>query len=91
VNDARKDWYLKEWLSYLGQTGVWLQEETNWTPRISNQLINRKTRWNRDHLRLAARLLRIEPFELLLHPSEAIHLRKLKASNKVLKAVASND
>jgi len=84
----RHDWYLKEWLAVIGVSGAWLSRETGWTHRITNQLINKKIRWNRDHLSLAAQILKLSPFELLLHPDEAMHLRKLKASEEGLKLIS---
>lgn len=74
------DWYLKEWLASKRNTLAWLEEETGWTHRIASQLVNRKLRWNRDHLSLAAHVLKISPYELLLHPEEAYHIRRLRHS-----------
>ena len=74
------DWYLKEWLRSLGCTAARLVEETGWTHRIANQLINRKLRWNRDHLSLVASILHLAPHELLMHPDEAMHVRRLRAA-----------
>lgn len=74
------DWYLKEWLATLRKPNSWFEIETGWTHRIANQLINRKTRWNRDHLALAASVLHLAPYELLMHPDEAMHVRRLRAA-----------
>jgi hypothetical protein len=77
------DWYLKEWLGTLDATVTWLEGETGWTHRIASQLVNRRTRWNRDHLALAAKVLRIAPYELLLHPEDAMHIRRLRSAVEV--------
>lgn len=74
------DWYLKEWLASLDTSVTWLERETGWTHRIASQLVNCRTRWNRDHLMLAARTLRISPFELLLHPDDAMQIRRLRSA-----------
>lgn len=73
------DWYLKEWLAAKGEeaTIAWLERETGWTHRIASQLVNRQLRWNRDHLALAAKVLQIEPWKLLMHPQDANHIHKL--------------
>jgi hypothetical protein len=73
------DWYLKEWLGSLNVSIAKLESETGWTHRIANQLVNRKTRWNRDHLALATQVLRLRPYELLMHPDDAMAIRKLMA------------
>lgn len=72
-------WYLKEWLKAKNRTGVWLEEKTNWTKRINNQLINNKIRWNADHLHLVSNILHVEPYELLIHPDVAAEMMQLKA------------
>lgn len=76
------DWYLKEWLLNLrGRAGgAWFEAETGYTHRIANQLINRKIRWNRDHLMLAAKTLQVYPWELLMHPDEANQIKRLRAA-----------
>ena len=79
ATDHRHDWYLKEWLDTLRQSVAWLEGQTGWTHRIASQLVNRKTRWNRDHLSLAASVLSVAPFELLMHPDDAMQLRRLRA------------
>lgn len=76
------DWYLKEWLAAKGEhaTVAWFEAQTGWTHRIASQLVNRKLRWNRDHLALAAKVLQIAPYELMLHPDEAYHIRRLRTA-----------
>ena len=78
--DPAPDWYLKEWLESCGRPPKWLEDETGWTHRITSQLINRKTRWNRDHLRVVAKLLHLHVWELLMHPDEAMHIRRLRTA-----------
>jgi transcriptional regulator of aromatic amino acid metabolism len=84
---ARHDWYLREWLDTLGCTVTQLRERTDWTHRIASQLVNRKLRWNRDHLSQAATALHLDPWELLMHPADAMELRQLR--NQVLRAAES--
>ncbi|MGL5446573.1 MAG: hypothetical protein ACRDBL_04610 [Rhabdaerophilum sp.] len=78
------DWYLREWLAALDCTVTELRERTEWTHRIASQLVNRKLRWNRDHLSQAATALRLDAWELLMHPSDAMEVRQLRA--QVLRA-----
>ena len=74
------DWYLREWLSALDCTQARLRDETGWTVRIASQLVNRKTRWNRDHLNAAAHALNLQAWELLMHPQDAMEIRQLRNS-----------
>ena len=74
----KHDWYLKEWLAALDVSVAWLERETGWTHRIASQMVNRQVRWNRDHLALAATLLRVAPYELLMHPDDAMAVRRLR-------------
>jgi hypothetical protein len=73
------DWFLKEWMRSKDVTQKFLQEESGWTYRITSQLVNRKTRWNRDHLMLAAKILKVRPYELLMHPDDANALKRFRA------------
>jgi hypothetical protein len=76
---VRHDWYLREWIDASPVTITEFRERTGWTHRIASQLVNRRIRWNRDHLSEAAFALHVEPFELLMHPDEAFALRRLRA------------
>ena len=87
----RHDWYLREWLDTLRQSIAWLESETGWTHRIANQLVNRKVHWNRDHLSLAATALRIAPYELMMHPDDAMQIRELRAREVGLRLAADAD
>jgi hypothetical protein len=73
------DWYLREWVDASPVSISELRERTGWTHRIASQLVNRKLRWNRDHLSEAAFALHVEPFELLMHPDDAFALRRLRS------------
>lgn len=75
---------MREWLDTLGCTVTQLRDRTDWTHRIASQLVNRKLRWNRDHLSQAATALHLDPWELLMHPSDAMEIRQLRA--QVLRA-----
>lgn len=73
------DWYLREWLDATGCSVTTLRERTGWTYRITSQMVNRKLRWNRDHLSQAATALHLDPWELLLHPQDAMEIRQLRS------------
>lgn len=84
MGTVRHDWYLKEWLDTLDCSITDLRERTGWTHRIGSQLVNRKVRWNRDHLSQAAFALNLSPWELLMPPADAMEVRQLRA--QVLRA-----
>jgi len=76
----RHDWYLREWVDALDCSITDLRERTGWTHRIASQLVNRKLRWNRDHLSEAAYALHLEPWELLMDPQDSMEIRSLRKS-----------
>lgn len=84
MNRPAHDWYLREWLAALDCTVTQLRERTDWTHRIASQLVNRKLRWNRDHLSQAATALHLDAWELLMHPADAMEVRQLRT--QVLRA-----
>jgi hypothetical protein len=76
----RHDWYLKDWLRTLGVSQAWVAEQL----RLQTSKISRKatgvTAYDRDDINAIAALLHLQPFELLLHPEEAHHIRRLRAA-----------
>lgn len=75
---ARHDWYLAEWLKTLRVKQARLMELTDWDKRKTSELVNLKQRYNRDTVNEAAHALHIAPFELLMHPEDAMALRQLR-------------
>lgn len=51
---------------------------TGWDKRKASELVTGKQRYNRDSLNEAAGALQIRPFELLMHPSDAMALKRLR-------------
>gem|GEM_PF-3035733 len=72
------DWYLREWLATLRVKQARLMELTDWDKRKTSELVNGKQRYNRDTVNEAAHALHIAPFELLMHPEDAMALRQLR-------------
>lgn len=73
------DWYLTDWISASDTTPARLRELTGWSKRKMSELINGQMRYNRDVINEAARALNIQPFELLMHPSDAAEIKSLRA------------
>lgn len=74
------DWFLTEWMKTLEVRAVDLVRETGMGKATISDIVNGRTDYYRVLVNEIARVLRIEPFELLMHPDEAFALRRLRAS-----------
>jgi transcriptional regulator with XRE-family HTH domain len=82
----RHDWYLKAWLKTLHVSQAHLVKETGLKKATVSELVNGKQRYNRDILNDIATALHLRPHELLMHPSEAMALRRVRESAVVIAA-----
>jgi transcriptional regulator with XRE-family HTH domain len=81
------DWYLKEWLDSTGTSQADLCRLTDYPKAKVSDLVNGKQRYNRDILNDVAKALNIYPFELLMHPADAMAQRRLKRAAKDIVAI----
>lgn len=72
------DWYLKEWLAATDTSQAELVRRTDYPKAKVSDLVNGKQRYNRDVLNDVANALNIHPFELLMHPSDAMAQRRMR-------------
>lgn len=72
------DWYLKEWLATLRKTQAFLVRETDYPKAKVSDLVTGKQRYNRDIIEDVAKALNIQPFELLMHPDDAMKYRRMR-------------
>jgi transcriptional regulator with XRE-family HTH domain len=72
------DWYLKEWLAATNTTQADLVRLTDYPKAKVSDLVNGKQRYNRDVLNDVAHALNIYPYELLMHPSDAMAQRRMR-------------
>lgn len=72
------DWYLAEWLAAVELEPKDLREKAGWSKRKMSELINGQMRYNKHVLNEAACVMNIKPYELLMHPSDAMELRQLQ-------------
>lgn len=72
------DWYLPEWMDSLGVKQSKLSSLTDWSPSTVNDIYHGRTEYYREIVNLLAAALNIEPFELLMHPEDAMALRRLR-------------
>lgn len=55
-----------------------LRKRTGWGKSTASEICNGKTNYYREILNEAADALHIQPFELLMHPDEAMAFRQLR-------------
>lgn len=72
------DWHLKEWLAATNTTQADLVRLTDYPKAKVSDLVNGKQRYNRDILNDVAHALNIKPHELLMHPEDAMGLRRMR-------------
>ena len=81
------DWYLKEWLAATETSQAELVRRTDYPKAKVSDLVTGKQRYNRDILNDIANALNLQPFELLMHPADAMAQRRLKAAAKDIVAI----
>lgn len=74
------DWYLGDWLATLRMKQVDLMRLTGWDKRKTSMLVSGRQPYQRDVINEAAFALNLQPFELLMHPQDAMALRRLRDS-----------
>ena len=72
------DWYLKEWLKATNTTQAELVRRTDYPKAKVSDLVKGKQRYNRDILNDVANALNVYPFELLMHPADAMAQRRMQ-------------
>lgn len=78
VGQPHFDWFLSDWMSAAQLNQPQLQKLTGWSKRKTSDLCAGAQRYNRDTLNDAAHALHVAPYELLLHPADAMALRKMR-------------
>jgi len=76
----RHDWYLKQWLKTLGKTQQWVADELELQKSKISRKASGTTAYDRDDINAIAALLHLQPYELLMHPEEAMEIRSLRKS-----------
>ena len=71
------DWYLADWLKTLKTSQADLVRATDYPKAKVSDLVTGKQRYNRDILNDIAKALNIYPFELLMHPDDAMAQRRM--------------
>lgn len=72
------DWYLQEWLDTLGKKQADIVRDLDWNKAKVSLMIRGKQPYDRDSLNELAAYLNLKPHELLMHPSDAMALRRMR-------------
>lgn len=89
-------WYLPEWMEACGLKGRGAQAKmsklTGWSKATMSQLYNGTQDYSPAVIRTAATALSVREYELLMHPDEAMMIRRaLKAIREVQLAPVANE
>lgn len=77
---ARHPWYLKEWLEQLGASQADLVRELEMNKAKASLLVNGKQPYHQDDISAISTFLNIQPYELLMHPADALAIRQMRES-----------
>lgn len=76
----KHDWFLKEWLATLGKKQSDIVKDMDWNKARVSLMISGKQQYTRDAINELALYLNLKPHELLMHPHDAMSLRKLQST-----------
>lgn len=74
----RHDWYLKEWLRAVGKSQADMARDLDWNKAKVSLTANGKQAYDREDINEVSAYLNIAPYELLMHPADAMSLRRLR-------------
>ena len=77
--DPRHDWYLKQWLSTLDKRQADIVRDLDWNKARVSLTASGKQAYTRDDVNEIADYLNLRPYELLMHPEDAMALRRLRS------------
>jgi plasmid maintenance system antidote protein VapI len=72
------DWFLKEWLRTLHKKQADVARDLDWNKARVSLMIRGEQQYTRDAVNELAAYLNLRPYELLMHPDEAMRLRRLR-------------
>ena len=74
----KHDWHLREWLSTIGKRQSDVVKDLDMNKAKASLLVACKQQYTRDDVNMLADYLGIFPHELLMHPADAMAMRRLK-------------
>lgn len=85
------DWYLKEWLSTLRKKQADVARDLDWNKARVSLMIRGEQQYTRDAINELSAYLNIKPHELLMHPDDAMALRRLREDAIKIAAEAASE
>lgn len=72
------DWFLNEWMASTGVNQTTLRDRAGWSKASASNICSGKTGYSKRLVNEAANALNIQPYELLMHPDDAMAIRQLR-------------
>lgn len=77
--EPRHDWYLTAWLRQLDKKQADIVNDLDWNKAKVSLMARGLQPYDRDAVNEIADYLHLRPFELLMHPDDAMRMRALRA------------
>lgn len=74
------DWFLKEWMAPLDKKQADVVNDLDWNPAKISLMLRGKQPYTRDAVNELSAYLNIYPYELLMHPDDAMAIRRMQDS-----------
>lgn len=83
------DWYFRDWADALEIRfpHAWLIKEVGYSDGKASNVLTGKKKYDRNIINDVAEAMKIHPYELLMHPKDAMALRGLREDAKRIAAV----
>jgi hypothetical protein len=78
TNNDVENWYLQEWFAHLGKRQSSLVNELGWDKARASFVWTGRQPYKRALVNEIATWLGLRPYELLMHPRDALALRRLR-------------
>jgi transcriptional regulator with XRE-family HTH domain len=72
------DWYLTDWMAATGVSQADIIRRTDISKSKMSMLVNGHRKYHREDVNELSCAMNIEPFELLMHPADAMAIRRLR-------------
>lgn len=81
-------WFIREWMDYYGLKQARMMELTGWSKASTSQIYNGVQDYSPKIVREAALAMNLQEYELLMHPDDAMSLRKLRSTAEQIVQIA---
>lgn len=80
-------WFAQQWLETLDRSQADVCRALGWSKAKGSELISGKQRYNQENVEELAGFLHLSPYELLLHPDDAMKIRQIRQTARALAEV----